>query len=673
MSPKDKFISAIDVEQVGRHSGVSWRSFTIGLLGAAFVAGFTPYNDYYLYNTFFVGNHLPVGIVFTMVLLTLFVNTFVKFVAEGRHLSASELMVIWMMMAVAGCIPASGLMRYFFNMFITPVDRARFDPIFVKLTPYIPQSLLVTLDAESDVVAKFLEGDKEAGWALANVPWEMWIPPVLRWFTVIFAMLMMMFCMGVIVRKQWVHSESLPFPLAQFTLELCREAPKGKVFNDLFRSPLTWVGAFIPIILFTMWGLKQYYPTFPAAELRWNLKPLFLEFPWDKASEHMKSGTLYLSMVAIAMLLPTDVAFSLWFFFLAWVGVDVLNAWMGRMPLSDVRGAQSFGGFVFLVATMMWIARTYLKQVARAVPKVVLRQPVDEDFRGPAKAVIGFAVSGTFAWIWLSYYFAHDAMGVFWAFSLLVMWVVMNLVMARAVIEAGLYHVELPWWPIHVAIYIFGVRIVGVDASIMFVLFSAVLINDLREGLLPYFLNSLRMTEASERIKKGHFFAAGVAAVLVAMAVGTFAHLMLHYKLGYHRFDGWGTYGAFRDTFGELNGAIQRTQKTTRYLIHFCIGGGTTAFLSWMRLKYAWWPFHPLGFVLARSYPVEVFWMPIAFGWMGKVMILRYGGAKVYYRIRPLIYGIILGECIMAGVWMVVGIFVYLSGAEPVPVRLLPG
>ena len=57
-----------------RPRAISWRSVTLGLAGSVIICGVTPYNDYALYNTFLVGNNLPLGLVVLAFLLVVLVN-----------------------------------------------------------------------------------------------------------------------------------------------------------------------------------------------------------------------------------------------------------------------------------------------------------------------------------------------------------------------------------------------------------------------------------------------------------------------------------------------------------------------------------------------------------------------------------------------------------------------
>src|SRR5438132_1573904 len=58
----------------GAAKALTGRAVGLGLVLVAFVAAFTPYNDYVLQNSPFIGNHFPIGIMTLMAVLLLVVN-----------------------------------------------------------------------------------------------------------------------------------------------------------------------------------------------------------------------------------------------------------------------------------------------------------------------------------------------------------------------------------------------------------------------------------------------------------------------------------------------------------------------------------------------------------------------------------------------------------------------
>ena len=75
--------------------------------------------------------------------------------------------------------------------------------------------------------------------------------------------------------------------------------------------------------------------------------------------------------------------------------------------------------------------------------------------------------------------------------------------------------------------------------------------------------------------------------------------------------------------------------------------------LSIARLRFAWWPFHPLGYAMGPSWPMIQLWFSILVGWLMKTILMRYGSGRSYRRARPVFLGLVVGEFLAAGIWVV--------------------
>ena len=83
-------------------------------------------------------------------------------------------------------------------------------------------------------------------------------------------------------------------------------------------------------------------------------------------------------------------------------------------------------------------------------------------------------------------------------------------------------------------------------------------------------------------------------------------------------------------------------------------------------------PFHPVGFLIMSTWPISQLWFAIFVGWLVKVMVLKYGGAKLYVNARPAMMGVIVGEAVAAGFWLVMNIAISSMGYTSKIVRILP-
>jgi len=83
-------------------------------------------------------------------------------------------------------------------------------------------------------------------------------------------------------------------------------------------------------------------------------------------------------------------------------------------------------------------------------------------------------------------------------------------------------------------------------------------------------------------------------------------------------------------------------------------GGLVTVFLGAMRLRFWWWPFHPIGYLAANVWGSQWWYMPMFVGWGLKTLAIRYGGLRVYQQTVPLAIGVIVGSQLVAMAWPVV-------------------
>src|SRR5207248_7945593 len=87
------------------------------------------------------------------------------------------------------------------------------------------------------------------------------------------------------------------------------------------------------------------------------------------------------------------------------------------------------------------------------------------------------------------------------------------------------------------------------------------------------------------------------------------------------------------------------------------IGALVTALLAFMRVQFHWWPLHPLGYAMSCSWTVIVFWFPMFVAWLLKSVVIRYGGMRLFARVRPFFLGLIFGEFSCATMWTLLAIF----------------
>ncbi|MCJ7821487.1 MAG: hypothetical protein MUQ26_00135, partial [Armatimonadetes bacterium] len=78
--------------------------------------------------------------------------------------------------------------------------------------------------------------------------------------------------------------------------------------------------------------------------------------------------------------------------------------------------------------------------------------------------------------------------------------------------------------------------------------------------------------------------------------------------------------------------------------------------LSMLRLSFWWWPLHPIGYLAATCWGMHTAWVPFFIGWLCKVLVVRFGGLKLYRRTLPIAVGLIVGDMVSQGFWVIVSL-----------------
>jgi len=107
---------------------VTKRAVATGLLAAAFIAGFTYFNDNIMRQTLFIGNHMPHSIYGSLIVFLLVVNPALALLRRRWAFTGGELAVVLALSLAACSIPGAGLMRFFTNAVMLPHHKARTRP-----------------------------------------------------------------------------------------------------------------------------------------------------------------------------------------------------------------------------------------------------------------------------------------------------------------------------------------------------------------------------------------------------------------------------------------------------------------------------------------------------------------------------------------------------------------
>jgi hypothetical protein len=147
-----------------------------------------------------------------------------------------------------------------------------------------------------------------------------------------------------------------------------------------------------------------------------------------------------------------------------------------------------------------------------------------------------------------------------------------------------------------------------------------------------------------------------VAAVAVGLVVSTVASLALpYYNGGANVLIGqWGYHWADAIPLNFLASA-QSSPYPGSWTNVFHVLGGFAGVLGLLLLRaYGGFGLHPAGFLGASVHALHVLWFSIFVGWAVKSLVQRYGGLRGYRTLLPFFLGLMVGDVLNAGVWIVV-------------------
>ncbi len=174
-----------------------------------------------------------------------------------------------------------------------------------------------------------------------------------------------------------------------------------------------------------------------------------------------------------------------------------------------------------------------------------------------------------------------------------------------------------------------------------------------RSFLLPSFLHGLKLAR-DRNIAIKPLGALIAAVILVSFVVSWTTCVRLGYQNGGLQLNSWYWKHGNGDWTMNFVNVVQQAPQNTPWINWLCVAIGAVATygIVWMRGHYAWFPLHPIGYLMWGNYPSAIFWGSIFTGWLCKITITRYGGPDSYRKILPLFLGLILGDVVMMLFWL---------------------
>lgn len=656
---------------------VTLRAVAIGSVAAALMCWILPYNDFVVGNTPLVGSYLPLAAVLAIFVLVVLVNAPLRALAPRGALSGGELAVVLTMLLVGASVPGQGLLRAFIPSLVGPFffgqSNQQFWNAFSKLDLPAWMFPVESMDAgRSGRVVQEFYNRTPAG---ESMPLAAWIAPLLGVGIFIGGMLLTFVSLAFLLRVQWGANERLAFPLAQLQLSLIEEPAPGRALNSLFRSKSFWITAGVVFFVHSLSVLGDYFPRHVVKiPLSYDFTGMLSNDPWDKLPWDIKKATVFFTLVGVTYFIQSRTAFSLW---AIWVITQFTTMQTrvagGDIPLVAWRD-QHLAACVVYVIGMLFLARHFIARVTRSF------STRDREFAAERWALLGVIAGIGLMTAWMMFAGA----GVWMTLLAVGMILVAHLSTARIVAETGLPFVRTRPGADQVFTNFPAKSLAGRDVFLAgFATSNGVYYN--RESALAFTQHALRVGEGAAVIPRETGPLAAVIAwtLILCIGVGTISSLRTYYT--------WNSSIAPGEPQVENKWGLQNTPEETivkplanwsegRFpnpphnpYTHFGIGAGVTALLQILTWRLSWWPFVPVGYIFAGTWTfVAQAWFSIMIGWLAKVVILRFGGAALFQKARGIFIGLIFGEALAAGVWLVINMLLASAGYDYYPIRFLP-
>lgn len=530
-------------------------------------------------------------------------------------------------------------------------------------------------------------GDEVIGFD--RMPVQTWLPTLLFWLPLVLLGAVASVMLALLVHKQWAHHEQLRYPIANLASTMMATSPGSRV-ADVFRSRLFWWGM-VPVagIHLLNFLAVQFPGALPSVPLHWNNQGVIDKIlPLNKQSGGVGGiapGDIYFCVIGLTYFIAAEISLSVG---LAGVVMAlVATQWYLMTGMtSDITSARTGAWFAY-AAIIAYTGRQYY--AAAFLAAVGRRSDGIAPEQAWAARLLLLSGAGFVAVL-------HGAFGIDWPVALFFSMtaVVLMLVTSRLVCETGLPLLQAGWMPAHVISTMIGPAAIGPGPIVSMYLVSAAFFKETRESLMPFANTALKVAEdnGAPRLR---FALIACVVIAIAVGVGIAANFWGFYNFGASRdgFAKWpGIDGMDAATRGLANlvetgryaesaaatgldkiGLVSVDAKQGVQLGWMAFGAVGLLVFAFCRFRFAWFPLHPVIFVVMGTWMSARIWTSILIGWAIKAAIVRFGGGKAYQDLKPLFIGLIVGELGMAVVTIVhPWVVFWFTGVQPQGMGIFP-
>ncbi len=666
-APDENELTAVKDEKSGQR--IRLRAIVLGSLFALAICLITPFNNAFRQATPLGGGHFPLAPFYVLVWLML-LTAFVRFLFKGRNwITGKELLVSWALMVLLSGVAWTGLARTFFINLTAPFHFATVENRWSEvLHPLLPGSWYPrSQDAVTSIYNGLTDG-RQMGWleVVQKIQWEAWLTPLLTWTVFVLLCYFVMVCIVSLLSKQPLYNERMNFPLLRVPL-IMQEALDRNGLGQFFANRFLIAGLTVPVCLHLLNGLAFYNPSIPQIPTLILAGKYFPKVGLLSGFFKLKIY-IYPAFIGFAFLTSKQISFSFWFFFimgtllfglLSVLGLNIPAAALGVTfgpTIARPEETQMIGAYIVFFLFLAWLARFHFINIIRHGFGLQKEDDLESEWLSMRFAFWGFVLGSLAIVIWCHYF------GIPLLFSIAVVFAffMFTLVAMRVICQGGIAYFTLTAAPMDGLMVFFGPKVFTSVGILVAAVIQKVLFVDLRESLMPSLLHARKITNKS---RNNRLIFLAIAGTLIAGVVISFlAMLALCYKFGMRELQlDWAT----RTTvalYDNIYGLVESPAKPGEWVLIFSVAGAVVMLILVISYhRFYWWPIHPIGYLTAYSSAMRILWFSFFIGWACNALCMRYGGVRLFKKLRNFFIGMIIGDFFMAGTWAIVGLFSYSS------------
>jgi hypothetical protein len=668
------------------------RAIIIGIFSAVVFAVGGRYVEAYGLGPRMVRGQLPVSVYGMLICFVLLLNPLIGLIRKSWRFKPSEIATILALLLSVCTIIDVGMLRFFPNMCVNLIQSERTRPGWqkanvLKLTPpsllandcNYSQSVVDGWVLPNDPLALPADSWNPVSWTKPGavssftdsirsswnrVPWKAWKGPLTTWGLVIAFTFIAVISLNIIVHRQWARKERIPYPLAEISSSLLSEDESGR--TRIFHNKLFWIGVSVVVIIRLVNSVALWYPDTITLPMTYSFSPLKEVWPRMmeiRCAQHLTNATIYPAAMGLTFLVASDIGFSLGVTnIISSVVLYMLMIWgmniSGDYMTGGYKEWQTYGSYLGFACILIYIGRRYYWQ---SLKEAVTFLPQEETERASTRAIRVFFLAMAGLVITLAVVGLPWPMAIFAAFTTMLMYVVL----ARLNAEAATFFYSPTWMLPGVVVGLFGLDTMGPTALIIVGFFAFVLSGDQFEAVMPFVANGLK-TASDTGVKVGRLGVLIGAGLLLATSAAIFSEIWSGYQNSGYNYTGpqypTMVYNSAERAITKLNlaGDLERVNSLsglrhlaemrpeTGFLLYVAIGFGAVIAISALRLRWTWWPFHPLILLTFGAWTMGRYGASFLLGWMLKALILRLSGSAKYMELRPMMIGVVVGD-LLAG------------------------